>query len=135
MSHSRTVATRFVGKESVTDQKTTLEKWYQGALTDEDAALSPEERFYYQGLSDGLSDALKLLYGMGVATAEVVVEETKKGRRFKKPLIILGVGAGIYVLWNYQEIKTKIKEQNQKLRAQAIEDDKIDRLQGKPSLQ
>ena len=128
MSH--TIPTKFVGTPTLTDRKVEIiEDWYKGALGDSDMATEINDAYYYQALSDGYSDVLKLLYGMGVAGAVAVAEEVKKGRSFKKPLIIVGVGVGIYALWNYEKIKAKIKEENKRLRAQAQDDAKIRKFQ------
>lgn len=127
---STTIPTKFVGTPILTDRKVSIIKdWYIQSLGDSDKAGDIEDSYYYQALSDGYSDVLKLLYGMGIATAAAVADDTKKSRSFKKPLIVVGIGVGIYALWNYEKIRAKITEQNEKLRAQAREDAKIKKIQ------
>jgi hypothetical protein len=121
---------QFVGTPTLTDNKiAVLKEWYIAALGDGDKADAIEDCLYYNGMSDGLEDSLKLLHNMVPSIALEAAEVAKKSHSFKKPLIVIGVGVGIYVLWNYKELKARVQAKNNEFRTQAQESAKIRKIQ------
>ena len=148
MSHTNTMPIKFVGSPSLNGQKLSiLEDWYHSALKDMDISTTSDENYYHGGMADAFSDALKLLYNMttkSIVTAEVVVDAVKNesgssgGFRLKRKLIILGLGVGVYALWNYDKITTTLKADNERLRAQVRENARVkkpqDERKGNPTV-
>jgi hypothetical protein len=127
---STTTPTEFVGTPTLTDHKVAiLKEWYVNILGDADKTDDINSSYYYGGMSDGFEDVLKLLYNMSHVVSEGAVEVVEKSRSFKKPLIILGIGVGIYALWNYESLKAKIQKENDWLRANIRDDANIKKIQ------